>query len=203
MTEQPDNTEKQQQEQRLISNALKYSFKSDGKDLASKDQTSEEEKKHIQREAAYGNKFQGDVGEGITERVATDKLGLTPDPRFDKSEGGHGIDTVYLQGKGRPVIVESKCDERGIKALRGDQMQPEWIDRNARLMQTPGNERYTPGNAEIGREIDKIGADKVRRIVIVTDPTTLEARVYEGQVDRTWKLIGSWDAFNIEQPNLK
>lgn len=163
----------------------------------------EVEKQEQQRRSGLGNQFQGDVGEGIAERVATDKLGLTPDPRFDKSEGGHGIDTVYLEGKNRPVVIESKCDERGIKSLRGDQMQPEWVERNAEMMRTPGNERYTKGNAEIGRDILDIGADRVRRIVITTDPTTLEVKAYEGQPDRSWKEIGRWHATDLEQPYLK
>lgn len=88
-------------------------------------------------------------------------------------------------------------------ALRGDQMQPEWVERNAELMRTPGNERYTAGNAEIGRDILDIGADKVRRIVITTDPTTLEVKAYEGQPDRSWKEIGRWHATDLEQPYLK
>ena len=161
------------------------------------------EKSILQNRAAFGNQFQGDIGEGIAERVATDKLGLTPDPRFDKSMGGHGIDTVYLKGKDQVAVVEAKCDERGIKALQGNQMQPEWVEHNAKLMRTPGNERYTTGNAEIGRDILDIGVNKVRRIVITTDPTTLEVKAFEGQPDRSWKEIGKWYATDLEQPYLK
>jgi hypothetical protein len=73
-----------------------------------------------QRLASFGNEFQGNVGEGIAERICAEKLGLTPDPRFDKSEYGHGIDTIYLDEEGRLVIVEAKLDKRGIRALRDD-----------------------------------------------------------------------------------
>jgi hypothetical protein len=159
------------------------------------------EQKEVQRRAAFGSKFQGDIGEGVTLRVATEKLGFTPDPRFDQAR--HGFDTVYKDDKGNLAVVESKFDERGIKALRENQMQPEWVDSNAKMMQNPGNERFTTGNAEIGREIQKNGADNIRRIVISTDPKTLEVRAYEGQNDRSWKLIGSWSALDFEQPYLK
>jgi hypothetical protein len=169
------------------------------------DMDGEVEKRELQRQAAFGNQFQGDVGEGIAERVASDKLGLTPDPRFDKSKGGHGIDSVFLEGKNRLVVIEAKCDERGIEALRGDQMQPEWVKRNIELMKDPDNERFTQGNAEIAHDVLHIGVDNVRRIVIITNPITLEVKVYEGQEDRTWKEIsnGKWDAFDLEQPYLK
>lgn len=159
------------------------------------------ELKEKQRHAAYGARFQGDIGEGVTLRVATEKLGLTPDPRFDQAR--HGFDTVYRDDKGNLVVVESKFDERGIKALRENQMQPEWVDSNAKMMQNPGNERFTTGNSEIGREIQKTGPDNIRRIVITTNPRTLEVQAYEGQNDRSWKLIGSWSALDLEQPYLK
>jgi hypothetical protein len=202
MVEKSD-IEKQFRLERPNAETIRRFFNSADSNKSIQDKAGEAEKRELQHRAAYGNQFQGDIGEGIAERVATDKLGLTPDPRFDKSVGGHGIDTVYLEGKNRPVVVESKCDERGIRALRGDQMQPEWVERNAELMRTPGNERYTAGNAEIGRDILDIGADKVRRIVITTDPTTLEVKAYEGQTDRSWKEIGRWHATDLEQPYLK
>lgn len=189
--------------ERAKAEATKHFMNSTDAKKSTNEKAVETEKRELQRRASYGNQFQGDVGEGIAERVATDKLGLTPDPRFDKSVGGHGIDTVYLEGKNRPVVVEAKCDERGIKALRGDQMQPEWVGRNAEMMRIPGNERYTQGNAEIGRDILDIGTDNVRRIVITTDPTTLEVKAYEGQPDRSWKEIGQWHADDLEQPYLK
>lgn len=145
-------------------------------------------------------KFQGEIGEGLTERAAVDKLGLTPDPRFDAAK--HGFDTVYKDQQGGLVVIESKFDDRGIKALNGDQMQPEWVARNARMMQNPGNERFTEGNAAIGKEIQKTGADSIRRIVIATNPRTLETSAYEGQADGSWKQIGQWSALEFEQPYL-
>jgi hypothetical protein len=202
MAEKPDMND-QLKEERAKAEALKRYFNSADANKSTQEKYGEKEKRELQRRSAFGNQFQGDIGEGITERVATDKLELTPDPRFDKSVGGHGIDTVYLDKKGRPVIIESKCDERGIKALRKDQMQPEWIERNAKMMRAPGNERYTIGNADIGRDILDTGTDKVRRIVITTNPTTLEVKAYEGQPDRSWKEIGRWHAIDLEQPYLE
>jgi len=153
------------------------------------------------RARALGSKFQGDVGEGVTLRVATDRLGLTADPRFDQAH--HGYDAVYIDSKGRPVIIESKFDERGIKALRGDQMQPGWVERNAKMMQNPTNERYTPGNAEIGSQIEKTGCSHVRRLCVALDHKTLESVVWEGQLDGSWKEIDRFSVLNYEQPYLK
>jgi len=164
-------------------------------------ETTEIDKKELQRQMGYGSKFQGDIGEGVTLRVASDKLGLTPDPRFDQAK--HGFDTVFRDPEGRLVVIEAKYDERGIKALEGDQMQPSWVERNAGMMQDPGNERFTEGNAKIGREILKVGAENIRRIVIATDSSTLRSTAYEGQADGSWKQIGSWSVLDLEQPYLE
>jgi hypothetical protein len=165
-----------------------------------KDKVSNQAEK--QRIAAMGSKFQGDIGEGVMLRTATEKLGLTPDPRFDQAK--HGYDAVCRDEKGKLAVVESKFDERGIKALEGNQMQTEWVEKNAKMMQNPGNERFTSGNAEIGREIQKRGADNIRRIVVTTDPKTLEVQAYEGQKDGSWKLIMErWSALDLEQPYLR
>lgn len=153
------------------------------------------------RARALGSKFQGDIGEGITLRVATDRLGLMADPRFDQVR--HGYDAVYLDSKGHPVIIESKFDERGIKALRGDQMQPSWIERNAKMMQNPMNERYSPGNAEIGVQVEEIGYSNIRRLCVALDHKILEGVVWEGQSDGSWKEIDRFSVFNFEQPYLK
>jgi hypothetical protein len=154
------------------------------------------------RTVAMGSKFQGDIGEGITLRVATEKLDLTPDERFDQA--GHGFDAVFRDDQGHLVVVESKFDGRGIKALEKNQMQPEWVENNAKMMQDPSNERYTDGNAEIGREIQRKGAENIRRIVVTTNPGTLEVQAYEGQKDGSWKpIMGKWSAIDLEQPYLK
>lgn len=197
-----DSTENFYKEQSEIE-PIKNSFNSVDKSESKVEKSKEGENLQEQQRAGHWSQFQGDIGEGIAERVATEKLGLIPDPRFDQSRGGHGIDTIYLEGKNRVVVIEAKCDEREIRALRDDQMQPEWIERNAKLMRTPGDERYTVDNAEIGRDILDKGADKVRRIVITTNPSTLEVKAFEGQADLSWKEIGKWYADDLEQPYLK
>lgn len=164
------------------------------------DQELAEGKSEMQRQAAYGTKFQGDIGEGVSLRVATERLGLTPDPRFDQTR--QGIDGVYQEGAGKMVVVESKFDERGIRALNGDQMQPEWLERTATKMETPGSTYYTPGNAEIAMDLQEQGVDRVRRLVIATDPASLDVTVYEGQSDHTWKVVDAWSALEFEQPYL-
>ncbi len=204
MTDLPEDFEKYAQQPRETDDLLHRRFRPDKSASPVEAQPTEQElqegKKELQRQARFGNKLQGDVGEGTTLRVATDKLGLTPEPRFDQA--GHGFDAVYRDDKGHLVVIESKFDERGISALKGNQMQPEWIDSNSRMMQNPGNERFAVGNAGIGREIQRVGADNVRRMVISINPGSLEIRAYEGQADRSWKLIGTWSAWDLEQPNL-
>ncbi|HEX8682063.1 MAG TPA: hypothetical protein VF707_07110 [Ardenticatenaceae bacterium] len=145
-------------------------------------------------------KWQGDIGEGVTIAAVVDKLGLTPDPRFDQPY--HGVDGVYQDEQGAMVVGESKFTEKGIKALEGNQMQPDWLAKRALMMQDPESKQYTPGNAQIGADIQKAGAENVRRLVITTDPKTLVTQGYEGQSNGTWKLIGSWSALGWEQPTL-
>ena len=82
-------------------------------------------------------------------------------------------------------------------------MQPEWVERKAQLMQMEGSKQHTPGNSEIGAEIDEVGVDNVRRVLVVTDPRSLEVTAYEGQPDRSWQELGRWSAFEFEQPNLE
>mgnify|MGYP000885579993 FL=1 len=149
---------------------------------------------------AIMSRFQGDIGEGIAERVSTEKLNLTPDPRFDAKR--HGFDSVGRDDKGKLVIVEAKCDERGIKALRKDQMQQAWVERNAQMMQNPGNERFTQGNAEIGHEIQRTPPEDIRRVVLSLDPRTLEITGYEADSAGKWQVIGRWSALEFEQPTL-
>ena len=150
---------------------------------------------------ALKNKFQGDIGEGTAIRVASDKMKMIPDPRFDQC--GRGFDEVCRDENGRIVIIESKFAEKGIHALEKDQMQLSWIERKIDQMSTPGNELYTPGNAEIANDITKEGPSNVRRIIIATNPGTLEAKVYEGKEDGKWKLIDQWSVIDLEQPYLK
>lgn len=160
-----------------------------------------ETRKEMQHEASFGTELQGDIGEGVALRVASERLGLTPDPRFDQVK--HGLDGVYRDSKGKLVVVDSKCDERGIHALKDDQMQREWLARNSKMMQDPSNERFTAGNAEIGADIERQGIDQVRRLVIATHPASLEVKIYEGQPDGSWKQIDNWNAWDLEQPYLK
>lgn len=150
---------------------------------------------------ALKNKYQGDIGEGTAIRVASEKMNMIPDPRFDQCR--RGFDEVCRDENGRLVVIESKFADKGIHALNGDQMQPSWIERKIDQMSTPGNELYSTGNAEIANEITKEGVFKIRRIIISTDPGSLEAKVYEGQDNGKWKLIDQWSVIDLEQPYLE
>jgi hypothetical protein len=147
------------------------------------------------------NQFQGNIGEGIALRSATERLGLTPDPAF--SQPNRGFDGIYRSQEGNLVLVESKFTEKGIHSLSGDQMQPEWVDRISKRMQNPESSQYTPGNAELGSEIDKIGPQNIKRLVIATDPRTLDAKVYEGQKDGSWQKVNSFSVIDLIQPYLE
>ena len=146
------------------------------------------------------SRFQGDLGEGVALRVGTERLGLTPDLRFDQPY--QGFDVVSHDPQGKLVVVESKFDERGIKALRRDQMQPRWIRAEAIRMQDRDSAAWTEGNAEIGAEIEAAGADQVRRIVISTNPQTLVSSAYEGRTDGGWRKLGQWRVIDLDQPHL-
>ena len=156
-----------------------------------------ETKRQMQHEASYGTRLQGDIGEGVATRVASEKLGLTPDARFDQPS--HGLDGVFKDGEARFVLVEAKCTGKGPASLRGDQMQSSWVNRTLEKMRDSGSEQHSLGNAEIAREVLDTGLDTIRYIVIDTDPKSLEVTAYEAQVDGTWRKIGSWDAYEFEQ----
>ena len=147
------------------------------------------------------NKEQGDIGEGIAIRVASEHLNMTPDVRFDQTP--KGIDCVLRDENNELVVMEAKLAKNGIHSLEGDQMQLEWVERTANKMATRGNELYTPENAEIAAEIKEIGTSNIRRIVIATHPESLDAKVYEGDKDGGWKLIDQWNVVDIEQPHME
>ena len=147
------------------------------------------------------NKWQGDIGEGISIRVASERLNLTPDPRFDQP--GQGFDGLFKDDEGNLVIVESKFTKNGIHSLHKDQMQPEWVARTADKMATPESSMYTEGNAEIATDIKETGTENVRRIVIATDPGTLEAKIFEGKSDGAWELLDQLDVLDFEQSYLE
>lgn len=146
-------------------------------------------------------KEQGNIGEGIALETGVKHLGLTPDPRFDAPY--HGYDAVCRDAQGRLVILEAKCDQRGIRALGEDQMQPAWVEREALRIQKESSTAFTPGNREIGAEVIAQGAGNIRRVVCCLDQKRLEVMAWEGQRDGLWKPIGRWSALDLEQPNLK
>jgi len=167
--------------------------------------TSEEmknlEASNASQSEALKNKWQGEIGEGVSIRVASERLNLTPDPRFDQPN--QGFDGVFKDQDGKLVVVESKFTKNGIHSLHKDQMQPEWIDRTAEKMANPQSAMYTPGNAEIASEIKEIGVENVRRFVVATDPSTLEAKIYEGKSEGSWQIVDQWTVLDIEQPYLE
>lgn len=147
-------------------------------------------------------KFQGEIGEGIAIRVGSEELGLNLDTVFDFGEKINGIDIVFRDSKNNLVLAEAKLSNYGFSSIKAkEQLQNNWTEDRARRMQDPNNQRYyTPGNAEIGKEIIDTGIENMRRLGFVTKTGTLEGNIYELQSDGSWKEIHSYDAFSYEQP---
>jgi hypothetical protein len=184
-------------QQRLEKNLQKMEAK-ERKQASEGETPTQAEQRRLRQNRAASDKVQGDYGEGIGLKVASEKLDMIPDPRFDQT--GRGIDTVCHDREGNMVIVESKCTKAGIDSLRKGQASPEWTEKTAKKMQNEKSDYYTPGNKEIGMEIDRRGAENVRRIVVTSHPESPFVKAYEGQKDGKWIPIGQWDADEFEQP---
>lgn len=171
------------------------------KDKDSQVEPSSAERAEENRIRGHGNRYDGMIGEGVSLRIASEKLGLTiADPRFDQKE--HGFDGVFWD-KGKPVVIESKFSMAGKGALEGDQGQPSWVRRTAMKMQDEKSDLYSKGNAEIAKDILKVGPENLRRILITIDKKELTATVYEGQHDLSWKKITErFSVYDLDQPYL-
>ncbi|MBA3531035.1 MAG: hypothetical protein H0T73_03830 [Ardenticatenales bacterium] len=185
-----------------IHGSLRPLDKTESIDNAPEGESPEREGGLDNRVKARQSKEQGDIGEGVVIRAASEKLGLTPDPSFDASY--HGIDCLYRGKGGELVVVEAKfTEERLHKALDNNkQMQPEWVEKKAQQMQNPQSAQFTPGNRELGAQIERIGPENIRRIVITIHPTTMEMEAYAGNDNGGWDQIGKWSALEFpEQPH--
>lgn len=140
----------------------------------------------------------GELGEGLTTRIVSDRYNLTPEAWFDGKK--HGIDVICRDSKGELWVVESKLTKASLNQALGKEMTPEWIDKKAQLMQTKGSELNTPGNEKLGAEIQTIGPEKVHRMVVLTHPSTLEARIYQDQPDGTLDLTECFSVMDYDQP---
>lgn len=178
-------------------------------------QSRESAEKHREKERerieGHINVEFGAIVESIMTPALRDLLGLepmyydAPDPA--KSEKGVGLDRVYEDKHGNIVVADAKAGEqslsKGLKKSKSDsairQMNRPWLERTARDMCTPGEERYSENNAEIGREIlERLKTDpsSIRRIVFTgkfvntnNDNADLELKVYEDFSDGYWTSL--------------
>lgn len=136
-----------------------------------------EDPKEIRKSAEiYGRKFQGDIGENDAAQIAVNELGLNGE-FFDPKHTG--IDSVYRDGKGKLVLLESKLSEGGqlSQTKHGRQGSVEWIQYKAEQMIDPASSLYSPDNAKIGEEILRVGPANVHYLKAHRNPVTLEAHV--------------------------
>lgn len=149
------------------------------------------------------NQMDGAVGERLAAETAIQKLGLIG-TFFDQPK--HGFDSVYKDKNGTLVFVDAKFTKGKAPASMlkhtnfGRQLSPKWISRKAKLMQNKGTTQYSPDNAKIGREIDQVGAENTRSIVLHTDKETLRVTAYERRPSGNYDKIGSWDT--LPEPDL-
>lgn len=127
----------------------------------------------LQTVKRYGNIWQGEAGEVAATEYAVKELSLSKEV-FDKRI--HGFDGVMRGAGGELVIVEAKATKAsGLNALsmtsHGREGSVEWVKYKAELMCDPTSSFYTPANAKIGEEILRVGAEKVKFLVIHMDPS--------------------------------
>lgn len=138
--------------------------------------------------------FQGDIGERCSIPLATQGMGWKPELDFERTR--RGFDGVFRDNDNKLIIVETKTTEKsGERALGKGQMTVAAIDKIAEDMQNPySKDYYTVGNAKIGAEIKKVGAENVRRFLFWLEPTSLEWKVYERQANDVWHEVKTFDA---------
>lgn len=120
----------------------------------------------------YGRKFQGDIGENDAAEFAVNELNLNGE-FFDPKNTG--IDSVFRDGAGKLVLLESKLSLGGrLESTRhGKQGSVEWIQYKAELMSDPSSSLYSPDNAKIGEEILRVGPENVHYLKVHRNPETL------------------------------
>ncbi len=163
------------------------------------DQRSLPEKSREQkRRSGKINQDSGSVGEYVANRITSLGLGLEPVP-YDKAKGTDtGPDGVFRNpDNGKLVIVECKLTEDssgyGRDSLsdtkHGKQMSKEWVARKAREMRDrdAGTELYSETNAEVGKEIEKVGVDNVQRLVVHVHPQSFNVTVSQPGEEISWE----------------
>ena len=135
------------------------------------------------------NRTMGDIGEGLTAQVLSEKFGLTEVP-FDRS--WHGFDRVF-RAPGIPlVVVESKVSSTGDLRLgqtqAGEQGSPAWLAAQAGRMTDRASAQWSPANERIGQLIQSLGAENAPVVTVVVDPVTGQGDVYVRQGSSGWQL---------------
>jgi len=152
-----------------------------------------EETEQMRKTRAELDKMQGDIGERLAAKILVHEMDLNGEP-FIPPYGG--LDQVYRDRNGTLVTVECKFTTSGISSLNKGkhipQGTPEHTRRNTRLMQDPTSSQFSPENAKLGAEIDRVGAENIRSMGVITDPGSLVTTVYELK-GGNWQKLRSFD----------
>jgi hypothetical protein len=185
MTEMPDSPEWATPPEQEEDDNLHKSFQPDNSSRKGDNTGDDIEKVARQKRMGLMNRWQGELGEGVAKRIATEKLDCKIDNRFEKKD--HGIDLVAKDKDGQFVVIEAKLTDESFTKALGKEMTLDWLKEKVQLMQTEGNKLYSENNAKIGREIQDAGGENVRRVVIFAKDQKRDVIIYEAQPDMTWK----------------
>jgi len=144
----------------------------------------------------YGAMLQGDLGEEIAYDIAVNHLGMTP---TGFAPAKHGLDGVFVDDKGRTVVIDSKATTGNLFQLlhptvnNGDQLTNDWVYANAGLMQRQESAQCIGNNKAIGERVQQaIENQSIRCILVHTNPETQVVRAYERISEDNVRSASSW-----------
>lgn len=125
-----------------------------------------------------GRKFQGDIGEMDAANYMVNERNYSGE-FFDPKNTG--IDSVFRDGVGKLVLVESKFSIGGqlSSTKHGKQGSVEWIQDKAERMCDRFDNLYSPDNAKIGAEILRVGPENVHYVKYHRDPVSMKVHVQD------------------------
>jgi len=137
-----------------------------------------------------GRQALGRTGEEVAAAVLSRHFDLEEVPF---TQPAHGFDRVF-RAPGLPlIVVESKASHDGKLRLgqsaTGEQGSPAWVAQTAASMSDPTSAQWSPANERIGQLVQKLGAENVPVLAVVTDYQRATAAVYARQPDGGWQLV--------------
>ncbi len=146
----------------------------------------------------------GSVGEYVGNRITALGLGLEPVPYDKPRRTDIGPDAVFRNpDNGKLVMVECKLTEdlsgygrRSLSSTKhGKQLSQEWVEEKAREMREreAGTELYSKTNAEIGKEIEKAGAENVQTLLVHVHPQSFNVTVSQPGEKISWEPLAVFE----------